>query len=176
MSISDEAVIRAKTKNWLTQKLKESKTEIVYGPTITHGRGNLSDILTAERNVNENLNKVWLDIQELIPSLEIEPDVLTIIRKNSNIQWVVVECKARNLKVADLAQIMFYATTLQAYAAILTSVGTINENIKTLHKKQRLKYIGTGDKGEVLHKHIGIYIYDHITNEFKLRFPSLYIF
>lgn len=170
--IKTEEEVRTKSKKWIEAWLKRHPSyRIVFGPKITHGKGNLSGILKKARRRKAKLNSVWNNLKRIVPGFEIQPDVVALVERNGHLLWFVLECKFGEVGVHALRQALLYATVLQANKAFITSTGSMRSSVRTLYANNVVKYIGINLNGVERIMHVGHYIYDSLHDNFKPNLP-----
>lgn len=170
--IETEEEVRVKSRIWIAKWLKRHPShKIIFGPEITHGKGNLSDFLKNARWQNAGLNSVWNNLKRIVSGFEIQPDVVVLVEKNDHLLWFVFECKFGEVDIHALRQALLYATVLQANKAFITSVGSMKRTVQTLYSNNVVRYVGTNIHGVERMMHIGHYIYNPVHDDFKPNLP-----
>ncbi len=177
MVIIAEEEIREKSKNWLDQWFKKHKSyDLIFGPVVTHGKGDLKKILKAELKSSNKLKDNWIKLEPILEGLEIQPDVVALALKNDNLLWFVIECKLGELDVSALAQILLYASVLEAHKAFLTTEGNVKKSVRTLYDNDTISYFGKNENNLKRKLIIGIYSYKSTTDSFEPVLPINSIF
>ena len=147
----DESYLRQEARKWLNENFPSRKYQIE--PTIFHNMG-----LTLSRFVREKFKGEQLIRIPKYQELSIRPDIiaLMIISKNEglNLGWIISECKAGKVNMADFRQTIHYATVAGAYVAYLFYHDDISQEVLEAINTGGHLYDGTNKWGRTVKKRL----------------------
>lgn len=153
----NETEVRKITRAWISNKLEKRQVQIFMEPTILHGKGSLSNYIPRKTDLSV-IAATDKSIYEEIRGWDVEPDVVSMVEKNSKALLILAECKSTgSLTVEHLAQILLYSVVTRAHAAGIFFTGNLTKPVRNLIQNNIIKYEGFSETKAPVTMLIGLY-------------------
>ncbi len=139
------------------KKLQDRKVSTFMNPIILHGKGSLSKYV--KRNVDFSPFAVSdKEIFDEAKNWDVEPDVVSFIKKNGKALVILAECKSTgSLSVENLAQVLLYSVVTRAHASGIFFTGNLSRPVEKLVWNNIIRYKGFNETKAPVDCLIGLY-------------------